>query len=100
MTMKRTTARAAFVCALAMSITAAGCAARGGAANPAAGTAAETATPAAATAQTGAPAPRVQDCAIVAISSPPKYACNGKVYTAFQLAQLRAEEEKKYQSGR
>lgn len=46
-----------------------------------------------------APALRVQDCGIVAISSPPKYACNGKVYTAFQLTQMRAEQEKKHQSG-
>lgn len=47
-----------------------------------------------------APAPRVQDCGIVAISSPPKYVCNGKVYTATQLAKLRADEAKKYQSGK
>ncbi len=44
--------------------------------------------------------PKVEDCGIVAISSPPKYACHGKVYTAFQLAQLRAEAAKKYASGR
>ena len=43
--------------------------------------------------------PRVEDCAIVAISSPTKYACNGKVYTSFQLAKLRLDEEKKYASG-
>ena len=43
--------------------------------------------------------PHVQDCAIVAISSPTKYACNGKVYTSFQLAKLRLDEEKKYASG-
>jgi hypothetical protein len=40
-------------------------------------------------------APRVEDCAIVAISSPTRYACNGKVYTSFQLAKLRMAEEKK-----
>ncbi len=39
--------------------------------------------------------PRIEDCAIVAISSPSKYACNGKVYTSFQLAKLRMAEEKK-----
>ncbi len=33
--------------------------------------------------------PRVQNCGIVAISSPSKFACNGKVYTSFQLAELR-----------
>ena len=43
--------------------------------------------------------PRVEDCAIVAISSPSKYACNGKVYTSFQLAKMRMDEEKKYASG-
>jgi hypothetical protein len=43
--------------------------------------------------------PRVQDCGIIAISSPPKYVCGGKVYTATQLAKLRNEEAKKYQSG-
>jgi hypothetical protein len=44
-------------------------------------------------------APRVEDCAIVSISSPTRYACNGKVYTSFQLAKLRMAEEKKYASG-
>jgi hypothetical protein len=34
---------------------------------------------------------RVQDCAIVAISSPSRYACpDGKVYTSFQLYRARA----------
>jgi len=42
--------------------------------------------------------PRVQDCAIVSISSPTRYACNGKVYTSFQLAKMRMEEEKKLAS--
>jgi len=32
--------------------------------------------------------PRVQDCAIVGIGSPTKYACNGKVYTSIQLSQM------------
>lgn len=45
------------------------------------------------------PAPRVQECGIVAISSPPKYVCNGKVYTAVQLARIRADQAQKYQSG-
>jgi hypothetical protein len=50
--------------------------------------------------QTASRAPRVQDCGIVAISSPPKYACEGKVYTSMQLAKLRTDEAKKYQSGK
>ena len=41
----------------------------------------------------------VEDCAIVAISSPARFACNGKVYTSFQLAKLRMEEEKKAAAG-
>jgi hypothetical protein len=33
---------------------------------------------------------RVQDCTIVAISSPSRYACpDGKVYTSFELARAR-----------
>ena len=47
-----------------------------------------------------AAAPRVEDCAIVGISSPTKYACGGKVYTSFQLAKLRMDEEKKYAAGK
>jgi hypothetical protein len=43
--------------------------------------------------------PRVEDCAIVAISSPTRYACNGKVYTSFQLAKARLDEEKRMASG-
>jgi hypothetical protein len=43
--------------------------------------------------------PRVEDCAILAISSPSKFVCNGKVYTSFELAKLRMDEEKKYASG-
>jgi hypothetical protein len=39
--------------------------------------------------------PRVEDCAIVAISSPSRWACNGKVYTSFQLAKMRMAEEKR-----
>jgi hypothetical protein len=35
---------------------------------------------------------RVQDCAIVAISSPTRYACpDGKVYTSFELARARQQ---------
>lgn len=36
---------------------------------------------------------RVQDCAIVAISSPSKFACpDGKVYTNFDLARARLQQ--------
>lgn len=37
------------------------------------------------------PPPLVQNCAIVGISSPSKYACDGKVYTSFQLLKLRQD---------
>jgi hypothetical protein len=35
--------------------------------------------------------PRVENCGIVAVSSPTKYVCNGKVYTSFELTNLRRE---------
>jgi hypothetical protein len=36
---------------------------------------------------------RVQDCGIVAISSPSRYACpDGKVYTSFDLARARLSQ--------
>jgi len=44
--------------------------------------------------------PRVENCAIVSISSPTKYACDEKIYTSFQLAQLRMDEKQKSESGR
>ncbi len=40
------------------------------------------------------PPPRVQGCANVAVTSPPQFACGGKVYTAFQLTRLREAAEK------
>ncbi len=43
--------------------------------------------------------PRVQNCAVVSIGSPSKYACGGKVYTTFQLAKMREEAKQKYESG-
>jgi hypothetical protein len=46
-----------------------------------------------------AQAPRIEDCALVGISSPSRWACNGKVYTSFQLAKMRMDEEKKYAAG-
>jgi hypothetical protein len=35
------------------------------------------------------PPPMVQNCGIVGIGSPTKYACDGKVYTSFDLLKLR-----------
>lgn len=35
------------------------------------------------------PPPDVTNCAIVTVSTPMLYACKGKVYTAYQLQQLR-----------
>lgn len=35
------------------------------------------------------PEPRVENCATVGVGSPTKYACNGKVYTSLQLADIR-----------
>jgi hypothetical protein len=37
----------------------------------------------------GAPPLVQQDCAIVTISSPTRYACDGKVYTSFDLEKQR-----------
>jgi hypothetical protein len=34
-------------------------------------------------------APEVQDCTIISLSVPTKYACDGKVYTSSELQQLR-----------
>jgi hypothetical protein len=42
------------------------------------------------------PPPLVQNCGIVSIGSPSNYACDGKVYTAFQLAKLRQDWEKSH----
>ncbi|MGH7905841.1 MAG: hypothetical protein ACREP6_04360 [Candidatus Binataceae bacterium] len=36
----------------------------------------------------------VQNCALVGISSPSKFACDGKVYTTFQLADIREKGAK------
>lgn len=47
---------------------------------------------AASTQQASETPPRVQDCGIVSISSPTRYACNGKVYTSFELVKLRSGE--------
>src|ERR1700730_4025940 len=38
--------------------------------------------------------PRVENCAVVNIGSPSKFACNGKVYTTFELAKIREQAAK------
>ena len=35
------------------------------------------------------PAPRVEDCMIMQQATPAKFVCDGKVYTAVQLADIR-----------
>jgi hypothetical protein len=42
------------------------------------------------------PPPMVQNCGIVTIGSPTKYACNGKTYTSFDLLKLRQSWEKSH----
>jgi hypothetical protein len=42
------------------------------------------------------PPPMVQDCGIVSVGSPTKYACNGKIYTSFDLLKLRLAWEKSH----
>ncbi len=44
------------------------------------------------------PIPRVQNCAVLNTGSPSRFACNGKVYTSFELAIIREKEAKKYAS--
>lgn len=73
---------------LAMTALGAGCAVVTPATAPAPGTAAQD------------PAPHVWDCGMVSAGSPSKYVCNGKVYTSFQLAKIRLDENKKYESGK
>ena len=36
-----------------------------------------------------APSPRVEDCALIQQATPSRYVCNGKVYTAVQLTDIR-----------
>ncbi len=38
--------------------------------------------------------PKVQNCAIVTLSTPVLYACDGKVYTEYQLQHLREKSER------
>ena len=44
--------------------------------------------------------PLVQNCAVLNTGTPSRFACNGKVYTSFQLAKLREDEAQKYASGK
>ncbi len=46
------------------------------------------------------PPPRVQDCAIVTLSTPVLYACRGKTYTEYELSYLRQQYEQRHQSAR
>ena len=45
------------------------------------------------------PAPKVANCAVLQVGTPSRFACNGKVYTSYQLAKLREDEAKKYVAG-
>jgi len=65
----------------------AGCAEMAPAATPATGT-------------TTQAAPHIWNCGLVSSGSPSKYVCDGKVYTTFQLAKIRLDEIKKYESGK
>jgi hypothetical protein len=49
-------------------------------------------------ASTATTPPIVQNCGIVAIGSPTKYACDGKVYTSFELARLRENRDQNHGS--
>ena len=40
-----------------------------------------------------APSPRVEDCALIQQATPSRYVCNGKVYTAVQLADIRSGKQ-------
>ena len=46
------------------------------------------------------PIPYVQNCAVLNTGTPSRFACNGKVYTSFQLAKIREEQAKKYAAGK
>ncbi len=45
------------------------------------------------------PIPRVEDCAVLNTGTPSRFACNGKVYTSYQLAKLREDAAKKKAAG-
>jgi hypothetical protein len=44
--------------------------------------------------------PRVEDCVQTNVGTPSKFVCGGKSYTSYQLAKLRVDEAKKYESGK
>jgi hypothetical protein len=44
---------------------------------------------------TSDPPPNVQDCTNITVSTPTLYACNGKVYSAYKLTQLREARARK-----
>jgi hypothetical protein len=46
------------------------------------------------------PIPLVQNCAVIQTGTPSRFACNGKVYTSYQLAKLREDEAKRYASSK
>lgn len=46
------------------------------------------------------PAPRVQDCGVIQTGTPSRFACDGKVYTSYQLAKLREDEAKRYSAAK
>jgi hypothetical protein len=90
MTMTRSKIRSvlpAIALGAAMAALSAGCAEVAPATTPAAGTTAHA-------------APHIWDCGLVSSGSPSKYVCNGKVYTTFQLAKIRLDEIKQYESGK
>ena len=52
-------------------------------------------TPSLASASAGiSPLPLVRNCAVLQTGSPSRFACNGRIYTSFQLAKLREDAAK------
>jgi hypothetical protein len=43
--------------------------------------------------------PLVQNCGVIQTGTPSRFACDGKIYTSYQLAKLREDEAKKYMAG-
>jgi hypothetical protein len=43
------------------------------------------------------PQPRVEDCMLLQQATPTRYVCNGKIYTAVQLADIRKAAGSKVQ---
>ncbi len=76
--------------AAALALAAAGCSAMATPVDPPPAAHAQSAS-----AKPATPPPNVIDCGIVSIGSPSKYACNGKVYTAREITQMRADWAKR-----